>query len=108
LGVVLLSIDATRLLIRFVLQVGTFARSDDTIGFRAGFDTHHMRLACNETAGFGACEFAARHSVVDALALVMFALVEARRARCCGTRKSQRKGETNASQEGRGLHAHLL
>jgi len=45
---------------------------------------------------------------VDALALVMFALVEARRARCCGTRKSQRKGETNASQEGRSLHAHLL
>ena len=81
LGVVLLSIDATRLLIRFVLQVGTFARSDDTIGFGAGFDTHHMRLTCSETTGLRACEFAARYSVVDALALVMFSLVQARRAR---------------------------
>ena len=75
LGVVLLPIDATRLLVRFVPQMSTFARGHDAISLGAIFHSNHVCLAGNEAAGLGARELATRHAVVNARALVVFALV---------------------------------
>ena len=61
-----------------------------------------------ETARLGARELTALHAVVDAGALVLLALVDARRTGGNGAGHRQRQGQTEAGQEGRLLHDHLL
>ncbi len=51
LGVVLLAIDAARLLIRFVLQMSTFAPGHHAVGLGAPFDAIQVHLAGGEAAG---------------------------------------------------------
>ena len=52
LGVVLLAIDAARLLIGFVLQPGALAAGDHAIRLRAGFGATQVYLAGREAARF--------------------------------------------------------
>jgi hypothetical protein len=95
---VLLARDATRLLVRFVLQVGAFAAGHDAIGFRAAFDAVQMTLAGGEATRFAHRQLTAANAVGDALALMVLAGVEPGSARLDGTGHRDREGETETRQ----------
>jgi hypothetical protein len=107
LSVVLLPIDAARLLIRFVPEVTAFSSGHDPIRFGAGFDTVQVSLAGGEAACLRASELAVRYAVVNPPTLVVFALVDSGRACRNGGRQGDRESETDAREECRLLHVHL-
>src|SRR5688572_13557158 len=80
LRVVFLAMDAARLLVGLVMQLGALAAGHHTIGLGAYLDSIQVGLARDEPAGLGPGEFTARHTVVDACSLVLLAGIHARRA----------------------------
>ena len=105
LGVVLLAIDAARLLVRFVLQMSTFARGHDAIGLGACFDAIQVHLAGGEAArlGHASARRSPRRCGCAARWLCSRASI-ARRAGRSGARHRHREGQTDAGQKGRLLH----
>jgi hypothetical protein len=71
LSVVLLTVNATRLLSGLVLEMSPLTPGHDTIGFGATLDSIQMHLAGGEAAGLAHRELATLHAVDDALALIV-------------------------------------
>src|SRR5690349_8880222 len=103
----LLAIDATRLLVLFVLHVGTFGASHDSIRFGPTLDTVEVNLASGQSLRLAHRQFAALHAVHDALALVVLAGVVARGVRIGRTHHHETSGQTQTGQHIRLLHDFL-
>jgi hypothetical protein len=107
LRVVLLAMDAARLLVRFVLQMSTFALRHDAIRLRSVLGTVQMNLSGREAMRLAHRELAVLHAVHDPFALVMLALVVPRRAGRCRAREDHR-GQSETGYEVDLLHRCLL
>ena len=88
----LLPMDAARLLIRLVLQVGALAAGHHAVGFGATLDPVQMHLAGGEAARLAHGQLTVLHAIRDALTLILLAGVIPGRVGERGTRNHDGQG----------------
>lgn len=78
LRVVALAVDVAARVIELVVEHGTLARPDESVGGEAPFGAPDVALLADQPCGFAAREIARGDALLDAIALVGLAVVDTR------------------------------